>query len=95
MAKTPTQKTVESLKHEEAKRKNIPTAEYQSILQKEQEDPVRVVYDRGVTGTRSGFLPPRRLIPRQIRLRIQCDNLPLRRVIPAPKQEVRPPGQPD
>src|SRR5438105_8274172 len=49
MAKTPTQKTVESLKHEEAKRKNIPTAEYQSIMQKEQEDPVRVVYDRGVT----------------------------------------------
>ena len=26
-------KTVETLKHEEAKRKNIPTAEYQSVLQ--------------------------------------------------------------
>ena len=25
-------KTVESLKHDEAKRKNIPTAEYQSVL---------------------------------------------------------------
>ena len=28
-------KTVETLKHDEAKRKNIPTAEYQSVLQKE------------------------------------------------------------
>src|ERR1700746_2076699 len=50
MAKTPSQKTVESLKHEEAKRKNIPTAEYQSVLQKEQEDPVRIAYKRGIAG---------------------------------------------
>ena len=28
-------KTVETLTHEEAKRKNIPTAEYQSVMQKE------------------------------------------------------------
>src|SRR6266446_9433822 len=39
-------KTVESLKHEEATRKNIPTAEYQSILQKKEKDPVRVAYER-------------------------------------------------
>src|SRR2546425_2056768 len=39
-------KTVESLKHDEAKRKNIPTAEYQSVLQKNQQDPVRVAYER-------------------------------------------------
>src|SRR3989442_13268125 len=39
-------KTVESLKHEEATRKNIPTAEYQSILQKKEQDPVRVAYER-------------------------------------------------
>src|SRR2546427_2299548 len=39
-------KTVESLKHEEATRKNIPTAEYQSVLQKNDQDPVRVAYER-------------------------------------------------
>ena len=32
--KQPTAKTVEALKHEEAKRKNIPTAEYQSVLRR-------------------------------------------------------------
>jgi adenine-specific DNA-methyltransferase len=35
MAKRSTHKTVETLKHDEAKRKNIPTAEYESVLQKE------------------------------------------------------------
>src|SRR5437660_6497514 len=39
-------KTVESLKHDEARRKNIPTAEYQSVLQKKEQDPVRVEYER-------------------------------------------------
>src|SRR6202795_4885462 len=39
-------KTVETLRHEEAKRKNIPTAEYQSALQKAQQSPVRVAYER-------------------------------------------------
>jgi len=47
MAKKPTTtKTVETLKHEEAKRKNIPTAEHQSVLQKEQENPREVRYPR-------------------------------------------------
>ena len=47
MAKKPTTtKTVETLKHEEAKRKNIPTAEHQSVLQKEQENPREVRYTR-------------------------------------------------
>ncbi|MGQ0522603.1 MAG: site-specific DNA-methyltransferase, partial [Betaproteobacteria bacterium] len=47
MAKKPASaKTVATLQHEEAKRKNIPTAEYQSVLQKEQESPVRVAYER-------------------------------------------------
>src|SRR5271170_7272676 len=47
MAKRPpTAKTVEVLKHEEAKRKNIPTAEYQSVLQKAEQKPVRVPYER-------------------------------------------------
>ena len=39
-------KTVETLTHDEAKRKNIPTAEYQSVLQKEEQSPVRVAYER-------------------------------------------------
>ena len=39
-------KTVETLKHDEAKRKNIPTAEYQSVLEKEQESPKQVRYPR-------------------------------------------------
>src|SRR5712671_5408087 len=43
-AKSP--KSVETLKHGEAKRKNIPTAEHQSVLQKEQEAPRKVRYPR-------------------------------------------------
>ena len=37
--KQPTNKTVEALKHDEATRKNIPTAEYQSVMQKNEQDP--------------------------------------------------------
>jgi len=43
--KTP-QKSVETLTHEEATRKNIPTAEYQSVMRKEEQSPIRVVYER-------------------------------------------------
>src|SRR5947209_19144267 len=39
-------KTIESLTHEEARRKNIPTAEYQSVMQKEEQNPIRVAYER-------------------------------------------------
>ena len=39
-------KTVEALKHDEAKRKNIPTAEYQSVIQKEEERPKKIKYPR-------------------------------------------------
>ncbi len=39
-------KSVEVLTHEEATRKNIPTAEYQSVMQKEEQSPVRVAYER-------------------------------------------------
>lgn len=46
MAKKTTSKTIETLKHGEDKRKNIPTAEYQSVLQKEQESPRQVRYPR-------------------------------------------------
>ncbi|MBA2660250.1 MAG: site-specific DNA-methyltransferase [Nitrosospira sp.] len=44
--KNPPSKTVEALKYEEATRKNIPTAEYQSVMQKNEQDPVRVAYER-------------------------------------------------
>jgi adenine-specific DNA-methyltransferase len=54
MAKKPTnpekKKTVETLTHEEASRKNIPTAEFQSVMQKEEQGPVRVAFPRGVSG---------------------------------------------
>ncbi len=51
MAKAPTRKTasklsVEALKHDDATRKNIPTAEYQSVMQKNEQSPVRIAYER-------------------------------------------------
>src|SRR5690349_840927 len=39
-------KSVEAHRHEDAKRRNIPTAEYQSVVQKEAEQPLRVAYER-------------------------------------------------
>src|SRR5271157_2449983 len=44
--KQTTAKTVEAIKHDDATRKNIPTAEYQSVLQKNEQSPVRVAYER-------------------------------------------------
>jgi adenine-specific DNA-methyltransferase len=44
--KPPTPKVVETFIHEADKRKNIPTAEFQSVLQKEELNPVRVAYER-------------------------------------------------
>src|SRR5437764_9385198 len=46
MAKRAAAKSVEMLKHDEDKRKNIPTAEFQSVLEKEQQDPKKVRYPR-------------------------------------------------
>src|ERR1041385_758403 len=47
MAKKPAiLKSVETLKHDEAKRKNIPTAEHQSVIEKAQEAPRTVRYSR-------------------------------------------------
>lgn len=43
---TNTGKTVETLTHEEDKRKNIPTAELQSVVEKQHLGPVRVEYER-------------------------------------------------
>jgi adenine-specific DNA-methyltransferase len=39
-------KTVETLTHDEASRKNIPTAEYQSVMRKDEQSPIRVAYER-------------------------------------------------
>ena len=44
--RTTTGKSVETLRHEEDTRTNIPTAEYQSLVQEEQETPIRVAYQR-------------------------------------------------
>src|SRR5947208_6122480 len=44
--KPPAGMSVEALRHEAAKRKNIPTAEYQSVIQKEAEEPRRAAYER-------------------------------------------------
>lgn len=51
MARIPApSKTVETLTREGATRKNIPTAEYQSVLDEQTKNPVRVAYERGVAG---------------------------------------------
>ena len=39
-------KNVETITHDDAKRRNIPTAEYQSVMRKEEQSPVRVAYER-------------------------------------------------
>ena len=47
MARRPKQtKEVAALTHEEASRKNIPTAEYQSMLEEDDRDPIQVAYKR-------------------------------------------------
>ena len=38
--------TVEAIKHEDATRKNIPTAEFQSVMKKEEQNPIRLAYER-------------------------------------------------
>ena len=50
MANKNSKKTVETLTHEEARRKNIPTAEFQSVMGKEEQHPTRVAMPRGVAG---------------------------------------------
>lgn len=40
------QKTVETITHDAASRKNIPTAEYQSMLRQEDRNPIRAAYER-------------------------------------------------
>ncbi len=45
-AKPKPKKSVETLVHEEASRRNIPTAEYQSVMRAEDRSPIRVAYAR-------------------------------------------------
>ncbi|TAH48261.1 MAG: site-specific DNA-methyltransferase, partial [Chloroflexota bacterium] len=47
MAKKPNpKKSIEAIKHTDASRKYIPTAEYQSVLSAEQQTPLQVAYAR-------------------------------------------------
>src|ERR1700723_1064782 len=39
-------KKIETLTHDKASRKNIPTAEYQSVMRTEEQSPIRVAYER-------------------------------------------------
>ena len=39
-------KSVEALTHGEATRRNIPTAEFQSVMEKELQSPIRIAYER-------------------------------------------------
>ena len=44
--KTTNGKTVETFTHDEASRKNIPTAEYQSVMRDDEKSPIQVAYER-------------------------------------------------
>ena len=46
MAKRQREKTVATLRHEEASRKNIPTAEFRSVMERAEHSPVQVAYER-------------------------------------------------
>ncbi len=46
MAKRKSTKTVETLRHQDASRKNIPTAEYQAVMAEDDRNPIKVAYER-------------------------------------------------
>jgi len=46
MGKKKKRKAIETITHVKASRKNIPTAEYQSVMEKEDQSPIRVAYER-------------------------------------------------
>src|SRR5882724_11298560 len=46
MAKGKKSLQVEALKHAEAKRRNIPTAEFESVMREEDKSPVQLAYER-------------------------------------------------
>jgi adenine-specific DNA-methyltransferase len=55
--KTVKKKAVTTLTHNEAKRKNIPTAEFQSVLPKDVQKPIRIAYERRPGGAVSDEHP--------------------------------------
>lgn len=44
--KAPTKKSVETFRHDEAKRRNIPTAEHESVMHDADKTPIQVAYER-------------------------------------------------
>ena len=46
MAKKTKELTVATLTHDEATRKNIPTAEYESVMQKDEQSAIRIAFER-------------------------------------------------
>ncbi len=46
MRKRRSSKTIETLQHKDASRKNIPTAEYQAVMAEGDRNPIRVAYER-------------------------------------------------
>ena len=46
MAKRARTKRIETITHDEASRRNIPTAEYQSVMEKADQSPIQVAYER-------------------------------------------------
>lgn len=46
IVKAKAKKKIETLTHEKASRKNIPTAEFQSVMRNEEQTPIRVAYER-------------------------------------------------
>ena len=46
MAKRRSRKTVATLRHQDASRKNIPTAEYQAVMEDDDRSPIRIAYVR-------------------------------------------------
>jgi adenine-specific DNA-methyltransferase len=46
MAKQKEDKQIESFTHTDSTRKNIPTAEYQSMVEKDAKSPIRLAYER-------------------------------------------------
>ena len=46
MPKNRSRKTVATLRHDEASRKNIPTAEFRSVMDRSEQSPVQVAYER-------------------------------------------------
>jgi hypothetical protein len=54
---------VETLKHADDKRKNIPTAEFQSVVQREHQKPVQIRYPRAGSEADQARVPPARWQP--------------------------------